>query len=948
VHCALCTFLTLLILLALTLPARADDAMRFTIGDTRTFEIRGLTAAYAVDPAVADASARAGVLTLVAREAGTTRVVVVTMDETKAVNVTVVARVVPTTHAAATPQRATVETRYSSSARQLTTSIDTSSTNGTRRAEAHVIAARTAGNRPGVAPVSFPSASYSIVTPGQRLTFLDAGVDNSPLTLTGTNLRGVHLERGAWRVHAGVVGAAFYDGLVLPAQREGVAGVSYVIDAAPRLRFMPSVYLYRASGATAQRSGAVASLLGDYGSDERLRVRGELGLSRGLGAALQAALNTDRNRLRADMRYSPRNFAGAGPNDLHGLYSDVSWIARPTDRLSFSSATSFNHYMLPHLEQRSVTANADVRFRATDSLSLLAGGSYGDFAAIVPRGVRARSFVVPAGFSLDFARAGVTALARFGDASLSGATRGYRVSGRASLGSFSASAYIDRQVDAPTLQLVFRERPDLALALEQLGLTADSPQQIAQLLRDNAALINLGFIEGATVDLSLLKVQTGLDLAWSSGGVGRDEIRLRLLRNRAEHVSFAVQSDIAMLSYARRFGIYPVQATLSTWMTRNGDVASRDRGVDLSVRRSFDGLPHLGGGAISGIVFADDEMLGAPAPDATGIANVELLLDGTRTTKSDVRGHYSFSNIGSGSHRVDARLPVPTAYFSTSSHADVQPGDHADFGVAYTPARLGGNVLSDAGDGVANVTIALVRGERRMSVVTASDGSFAIAVPPGEWHASLDRETLPPGYAVNGNDSRDVALDRGAPKSIEYRVNALRSISGELGQRGEVEVRELGKRVETDEQGRFILRSLPAGEYTLILRAGAETRTTRVHLPHEPTAFRLPHAEVASVGKKAPAGAPALQGTSALQDSRGVRSNAGDWILQLGAFRDRENVDDLLRRLHAAGISAESREGRTLTFVQIGPFSSRTEAAEQSVRLARAGFESVIVRNPDR
>jgi cell division septation protein DedD len=940
VHRALCTLLTLVMALALTFPARADDSLHLSAGETRTFEIRGLTAAYAVDSSVADASARGGVLTLIARGAGTTRVVVVTMDETKTLEVTIVARIVPASSRSAggaQPEVASVETRYSSSARQFTASVDASSVSGARKTETHVIAVRTTGDRPGLAPVSFPSASYSIITPGQRLTFLDAGVDNSPLTLTGTNLRGMHIEHGAWIAHAGIVSAAVYDGLVLPAQRESVAGVSYVWSASPRLRFMPSVYVYPT------KRGAVASLLARYGDGERLRVDGELGVSRGIGAALQAALNTDRNRLRASFRYSPRNFAGAGPNDLRGLYADGAWSAIFSPRVSASAAASVNHYMLPNLEQRSDTANAEVRVRATEALSLIGGANFGDFAAISPRGEHVHSFVVPAGFSLDFAHAGVTALARFGAGSLNGTTRGYRLSGRASLGRFTASAYVDRQVDAPTLQLVFRERPDLALALEQLGLTANSPQQIAELLRDNAALINLGFIDGATVDLSLLKTQSGLDLAWSSGGVARDEIRLRLLRNRAEHVSFSAQSDIAMLSYSRRLGATTMQFTLSEWTTGSGNGETRDRSVDISMRRAFDGLPHFGGGAISGVVFGDDEMLGTASADAIGIANVELLLDGTRSTKSDSRGRYAFSNVSGGMHRVDARVPVATAYFSTSSHAEIQAGEHADFGVASTPARLAGRVVSDAGDGVANVTIALARAERRMAAVSASSGSFAIAVPPGEWRASIDRETLPAGYEMTDDAPRDIALERGAPQSIELHVNALRSVSGQLAQRGEVEVRELSRRVATDGDGRFTIRSLPAGELTLVAHSGTSVVIAHVTVPREPatlTVWTAPSPTVVEGSKVTVATATA--------PGRPIASESGEWVVQLGAFREQANVDDLVRRLHAAGISAQLRDAKTLTFVQLGPFASRAEAAQQSVQVASAGFDAVIVRNSNR
>lgn len=73
------------------------------------------------------------------------------------------------------------------------------------------------------------------------------------------------------------------------------------------------------------------------------------------------------------------------------------------------------------------------------------------------------------------------------------------------------SAYADREKQAPTLELIFRDLPELALALDQLGITATSPHEIARLLRENSALINLGFIEGATVNLTPTRTQALLD-----------------------------------------------------------------------------------------------------------------------------------------------------------------------------------------------------------------------------------------------------------------------------------------------------------------------------------------------------------------------------------------------------------------------------------------------------
>jgi hypothetical protein len=799
-----------------------------TAGDARQLLTPGVTAAYAVDGAIAEASSHSGVVTISGKSVGTTRVVIVTMEETRTIDVVVVARVAATPVGEAKPPAAMAETRYTSSTRQATTIIDAASGDEKRRTEVHVMNV----NQP---TASFPSASYSIVTPARRITFFDRPVDNSPLTLSRTNVRGFHLESDTWRIHAGYTGAAFYDGLVLPAQREMVFGASYVRRVSPVLRLMPSVFVYPSRNAAEDRRGAVASLLADYGDSDLLRARGEIGISRGLGGAFELSMDRGTGQLRADVRYEPRRFAGAGPSDLHGFYSDASWSGRFGNRVSAIVDASANHYILPRFEQRSVTSSAEVRFRATKSLSILGGANYGDFQAVVPRGAPTRSLVLPAGVALDFAHGGLTALARFGDSSSSSSTRGFRFTGRVSGGGFFATAYVDRQSEAPTLQLIYRERPDLALALEQLGLTAESPQDIARLLRDNAALFNLGFIEGATVDLSLLRTQAGLELAWFSNSAARHQLRLRLLHDRAERVASATTSNIATLSYSRRItDTTDVQASLSTWTTKTGVVSStRDRSVDIGVRKRFDEMPSLGGGSISGTVFADEEMSGERTANSSGLSGVEVRLDGGRSSTTDARGRYGFSGVSKGMHRVVAQLPAPSSYFTTASNGEVKAGEVVDFGIANTPARMIGSVVSDAGLGVGGVVVLLVRGERRITAISGADGHFSIAVPPGEWRASIDRDSLPSTYMIAGGET-PVALDRGAPRTVDFNVIAIRSIAGHLAHRGEIEVVELHRRVATDVEGNFLFRSMPAGTYTL--KSGG--MSTKVSLPKEPASVK--------------------------------------------------------------------------------------------------------------
>src|SRR5207248_3201360 len=163
---------------------------------------------------------------------------------------------------------------------------------------------------------------------------------------------------------------------------------------------------------------------------------------------------------------------------------------------------------------------------------------------------------------------------------------------------------------------------DLALALERLGFEATSPDDIARLLRDNASLLNLGVIEGASVNLTPHRDQAGLELAWTDSSAARQRLRLRIFSNRLQSV-----------------------ASTSTSPERNA--------VELALRHSFDSLPHLGRDEISGVVSFED---GSAAP------GVDVQLDAARIVKTDGHGHYTFSGVGSGVHQVTAHLPRADAY----------------------------------------------------------------------------------------------------------------------------------------------------------------------------------------------------------------------------------------------------------------------------------------------
>jgi hypothetical protein len=810
---------------ATSIAAQANRTLTVGVHDTFVMQVFGATAAYAVDPAIAEAAVFNGTVTIYGRGAGKTQVIVVSITGQTPFDVTVQGSA-GSAATQTTQQRdqsgARVETRYSSARREVQNTVDIVAETPKKRTEIHVENVNYGQKTSTRATATVPSVSYRVFTRHRELTLLDRVVDHSPLTISTATVRGIHYLDDHWRIHAGYTAYAAYQSFLLPTQRDTVLGVAYSVPLSAHTRLTPGVFAYPSIG------DSVASLLFDYARDEKTNARAELGLSNGaIGGAAELALDRDHHRLRLDVRYRPRDFASVTPGQPRGLFADG--ISSATfGRTSIDTSVSVSDFDLPGLQQRTISAATNGRVRVTDSLSLLGGVSYGAFD-------KTRSLIVPAGAQLDFRHFGLTALYRWSENSATNrGGGGFRLAARASAGRFFATAYVDRQKQAPTLAVIFREQPDLALALEQLGITATTPGDIARALRENSALIALGYIDGVTVDLAPARTQGGVEFAWMGTGAARPQLRARVLFNRTETVASETQTIIATLTGSRRITeATDLFASYTWWLTkRQGQDEVVQPIVEVGIRHRFDDLPSFGArGTIAGSVFIDENLDGAP--DGGGVADAEIEVDGART-KTAADGSFAVLGITRGAHRVTARVPnVEGAYFTTPSRVEASSGDVVRFGVALTPARVFGRIISDAGDGIGGVTVALTRGMSRFSAITGSEGSYSIAAPPGEWSIAVDATTLPAGFS--GDDARAVRLDRAAPTSVAWKIRANRSITGHAPAGAtSVFLDRLGRSVPVAPDGSFSIRSLPAGEITLRVRDGKRELSTRVTLPREP------------------------------------------------------------------------------------------------------------------
>jgi hypothetical protein len=900
------------ILLALCVgpPALAQSATTVAVRESRVFPVFGATAAWAIEASIVDVTVQQGKVMLLGRSPGQTKIVVSTATSQQTYDVIVVARPGTLATTNAQGQRTdggTAEVRYSSAARELGVGASVTRADKDKRTEVTVRAITHAetplGDR---AKTSIATASYRVFTRrGREITLFDRDVDHSPLTLDATPLRGIHYLDDHWRLHAGYTAYATYRSFLVPIERQLVAGGGYAFRASNHSTFTPSFFAIRGEG-------TIASMLYDY-RDDALSAQAELGYSHGFGGAAEVQYDGADDAVRASLRYRPDNFAVAGTTP-RGFFGDASW----SHRYGRGSTASASWSATDIASTRVMTGALDVDHRLSERTSLLGGATWASFNDT-------RAISIPVGIRQDFAHGGIGAIYRYTRSETNRGGNGLRLFGRVSAGRFYASAYADRQQSVPTLDVIFSERPDLALALAELGITANSPADIARALRENAILQELGFIDGVTIELAPSRTQFGFEAAWLGAGESRQQLRLRLLHNVIENVASRRATTLATLSYSRRLtDAMDVFASSSYWRTDAGTQPF----VEAGLRQRFDGLPSIlgGNGTISGVVYLDEDLDGQS--DGKGVA-AEVELDGVKKQRTDANGAFAFKNIPRGAHRVVARVPdKPDAYFTTASRVEAQTGDKLAFGVATTPARLFGVVKNDGGSGIGAVRVLLVRGTQQVVGETESNGAFSITATPGEWQLSILTDSVPAGYALTNLETRSVMLDRANPVHVEYVLHAHRTISGQAPANSEIIVND--RRVRADAEGHYTVRSLAPGPVTVI--SGNAKKT--IDVPAGPAALVVDF-DVAAV-------APPVE-TVHVETYGEKRAQMTGFVVQLGAYHVRGNADETLQRARDAGVSASVEQHGTLLFVRSGPFASRDAAAIVASQLNRAGIEAVVM-----
>lgn len=815
------------------------------VGLRRTQEIAwpGATAAFAVDDGLVAVSVTASGVRLYGIRPGTTLVTVVTAGGAEYLTV----KVDPPRPALA-PRRfaagagpSSFEIAFDSQTARLALGLDTSTRQGPRTLRLRV--ASVTGTDPAAGAESgmaLPFLALSVESSASLLMLGDERAVVSPLTLDGSSLRGVHWTSERLQVHAGWASATLYKDFLLPAERESAAGVSYALRRGES-RLMPSVYVFAGGSPYGGGAGGLATLLYGYRrSDGRLRADVEVGFGgRAVGAA-DLSYTDARLEGRIAGRHQPDGTASLGLGRPHGDFLEGDGSARLGARLMLSSAFSIDRSEASRFSHRSEAASAELRFQAARPLWLRTGARYASYRPV--DGVPAvRSVTLPVEARLTCGRGSLSALYRVQQHSgVEGRSGGGRLSGAIRLASIRASVYVDWQPAAVSLQSIFDGHPGLARALDGLGLSVQTPDDLARLLRENAALAELGYFDPASLRFDADRRQVGLDLSWTPAP--RQRIEARALFDRTQAGGVVRDTNIATLAYSRPLAGFDVLTSVSVYSGPQS--GGPDPSFRIGLRRSIDGLPSLpslGGGTIAGRVFRDDDRLGRPGRDSVGVAGAELRLDDGRVTVTDEEGRFRFPHASRQARRVELTLPAG-AYFTTASSVEARAGRDALFGVSFRSARLSGRVRDDAGDGVAGVRLRLGSAAETTAVATTdSGGGFALDAPPGDYVLELETASLPPGIAAATNRRRELRLSVDAPRREEFEVVAQRSLAGRVaGAPNEPGARvcllELDRCTTSGPDGRYLLRGLPAGEFTLSAAASGRAASRAVTIPTVPGA----------------------------------------------------------------------------------------------------------------
>ena len=534
------------ILLATASSFAIQGQAALSVGYQKRIEIAigGATAAYTLDSNIAEATAANGLVQITGKLPGSTNMVIVTQGgvQTLAITVTAPPSVLPPGFDPPHPENGesgSYEFRYNSDPGQITNSLEMKRTQGPAFDRFQLVNANLFSAGSSTSAIGFPYLSYEISRPRRDYTFLDQTVANSPLTLDNYMVRGFHMREGDWQFHGGFTSIATFQGLFLSTEREYVVGGSrsYTINKSSSLQANAYYFSNPDSQQLASSNGAAGSLVYRYVRKDRINFLSELGVSHGLGFAARGSYDDEKNHVTGNFRSQSRSFASLAVNNQHGTFADLNGTRKVSKRLYASLDLNQSNFNLSTLQQDTFTTNGQLNFRINRNFSLSGGSAYSSFQSKVPEGQRIQTLNVPAG--IDFSSR------HFGSGFQYQRTINFDGSGgndysgtvRGSFKAIQANAFYRHDVQVPTLAAVFSQIPGLQDALDRAGIVANTPDELARLLRNTALLETLGFTNLLTVSLAPSRDDFGGSVNWTSHTARREQVDLSYFNSNTQLIA---------------------------------------------------------------------------------------------------------------------------------------------------------------------------------------------------------------------------------------------------------------------------------------------------------------------------------------------------------------------------------------------------------------------------
>jgi hypothetical protein len=242
---------------------------------------------------------------------------------------------------------------------------------------------------------------------------------------------------------------------------------------------------------------------------------------------------------------------------------------------------------------------------------------------------------------------------------------------------------------------------------------------------------------------------------------------------------------------------------------------------------------------ITGFVAQDAAQSGLAAAQgfslSSGVGNILIILDGTRSIRTDARGQFQFGFIAPGRHDIvvdPGSLPPGLTADEPSTTVVLSGGQtaHLALGIG-TYGLIEGHVFGRDSKGavipVAQATVQLDDGGRAQTNAAGYYGFGRLL--PGKHVVKIDLASVPANLSLPADAGKTVSVIPGQRIEVDFVGAPLGSITGALVYDGSFEPAENGKPVQNayvvanpgdhaaivDDYGRFIIDNLPAGTYEI-------------------------------------------------------------------------------------------------------------------------------------